>query len=58
MNVLVTVLALGWRCLEVNIGYLDLEVWRLMTVDAGGRAVSPEQSELRFGMIKPRKFLP
>ena len=58
VNVLVTILALGGRCLEVNIGYLDLEVWRLMTVEAGSRAVSPEQSELGFGMIKPRKFLP
>ena len=58
VNVLVAVLALSRGSLEINIDHFLFQVWRFMTVEASCRAVSPEQSELRFRMIKPRKFLP
>lgn len=58
VNVLVTVLALGRGRLKINVGDLGLEIRRLMAVDAGGRAVSTEQSKLRLGMVKPGEFLP
>jgi len=58
VNVLVTLLTLVRGRLEINVRDRGLEIRRLMTVDAGGRAVSTEQSELRRGMVKPGELLP
>lgn len=58
MNVFVALFA-QQRCgLEIDMDELGLEVRGLVTIDAGRRAMSPEQRELRFRMVESRQFFP
>jgi len=42
VDVLVAILADRWRSLEVDVEQPRLEIWRLVTVGASGRAMSAE----------------
>ena len=58
MNVFVAPLAQQGGGLEIDIDQLGFEVRGLMAIDAGSRAMSPEQRKLRFRMVESGQFLP
>jgi len=58
MNVFMAILA-QQRCgFEIDIDELGFEVRWLVTIDAGGRTMSPEQRELCFRMVESGQFFP
>ena len=58
VNVFVAIFTLHGRGLEVHVDQLGFKIGRLVAIDAGRRAVRPEQRELRLRMIEAREFLP
>lgn len=52
VDIFVTVLALGRSRSEVHVHELGLHVWRLMAIDASGRAVRSYQGERSLGVIE------
>ena len=56
--VLVTVLALRWSRLEVDVDDPGLKVWRSVTIDASGRPVRPKEDKFCFRVVESGEFLP
>lgn len=52
MNILVAVFALRRRSLEIDIDQSGFQVWRLVAIHAGCRAMRSGQRECGFGMIE------
>ena len=58
VDVLVTILALGWSRFEVHVHERGLHVRRLVAINAGGRAMRPHEGERSLGVIKSGKLFP
>ena len=58
VNILVAVLALHGRSLEIDVEHLGFKVGRLVTIDAGGRAMGTKERELGLRVIESGKLFP
>ena len=58
MDVLMAILALSRSSLEIHVEQPGFKVRRLVAIDAGSRAMRPEQREFRLGVVKAREFFP
>jgi len=58
MRIFMALLAKLWRCLEVDMKQRRLQVWRLVAVNAAGRAVRAQQGESGLRVIELRQLFP